>query len=306
MLSPDRIMILQVPPSNPDYAALETIADFIDTSPCPYGTDWDVYRVFSSGTEGYVNGLLHNDIYYMPIWNTGNDAAAIASFSEALPGYTITPIYYDTFVNTDALHCRSRNVMDRYMLEVIHTPVDTQQSGFPVAITAFIRPNPANTLTSSSVHYRVNSGSFSQLNMTAAGGNNYTASIPGQSNGDLVEYYIRAEDSSGRVSAHPQFAPETWFNSYTVSATGVSGGSAGNVNLPELVSGNPFSSALVFSGEPGTGFTVFDSAGRQVYSGTADAEGLMQWYPEDDAADGVYFTRFHGGSEGSARAVLIR
>lgn len=306
MLSPDRIMILQVPPSHPDYAALEAVADLIGASPSPYGSPWDVYRVYSSGTEGYVNGLLHNQTYYMPVWNTGNDSPAAIAFSEALPGYAITPIYYGEFLNTDALHCRSRNIIDRYLLEVLHTPVASEQSGFPVTVSAFIRPNPANTLSSADLYYRVNSGSFSQVGMTTTGGNIYTAQIPGQSNGDFVEYYIRAEDSSGRVAAHPQFAPDTWFNDYTVSSTGIEAGEASGVNLPEIISGNPFSSVLVFSGEPLTRFSVFDSAGRLIHRGIADSEGVMQWSPGPGTADGVYFARFEGGSEGTARAVLIR
>ena len=306
ILGPDRIMVLQVPPSHPDYAALEAVADVIEGSPCPYGYNWNVFRVYSSGTEGYVNGLLHNDTYYMPVWNTGNDSPAQVAFENALPGYTVKTVYYGEFQNTDALHCRSRNVMDRYMLEVLHTPVDQEQSGFPVTVTAFIRPNPANTLVSADLFYRVNSGSFTQAAMTPQGGNNYSADVPGQSNGDFVEYYIRAEDSSGRVSAHPQFAPSTWFNSYSVSSTGVAQGEAGPVNLPEMVSPNPFSSSLVFAGEPDTRFTVLDLSGRTVFQGTADSQGLMTWVPGGEIPGGVYLTRFSGPSMGVSRAVLIR
>lgn len=307
MLSPDRVMVLQVPPSHGDYAALEAAADLIAETDCQYGYPWNVYRVFSSGTEGYVNGLLHNDTYYMPVWNTGNDSAAELAFSEAIPGYTITPVYYSSFENTDALHCRSRNVMDRYMLEVLHTPVAPEQSGFPVEITAFIRPNPANTLVSAGLYYRVNSGSFSQVTMTPAGSGNYSAAIPGQSSGDFVEYYIRAEDSSGRVSAHPQYAPGTWFNGYTVNSTGVEGQGSSSPAVPGMLSGNPFRNSMVFAGEPETAFAVYDSAGRLVHSGGADASGLMEWTPGEDAADGVYYVRFNsGGSVSAARAVLIR
>jgi hypothetical protein len=184
--------------------------------------------------------------------------------------------------------------------------VAQEQSGFPVTVSAFIRPNPANTLVSASLHYRVNSGSFTEAAMTPQGGNNYSANVPGQSNGDFVEYYIRAEDSSGRVSAHPQFAPSTWFNSYSVSSTGVAQGEAGPVNLPGMLSPNPFSSSLVFAGEPDTQFTVLDLSGRTVFQGTADSQGLMTWVPGGDIPGGVYLTRFSGPSRGVSRAVLIR
>ena len=307
MLSPDRIMVLQVPPSHGDYASLEATADLIAASQSPYGHPWEVYRVYSSGTEGYVNGLLHNDTYYMPVWNTGNDSPAAISFQEALPGYDIVPIYYSSFENTDALHCRSRNVIDRYMLEVIHTPVADTQSPSSVSVTAFIRPNPANTLTSAKLFYRVNSGSFAEISMNPSGSNNYTCDIPGNPDGSAVDYYIRAEDSSGRISAHPQFAPETWFNSYDVSSTGTAGGNPGGYLQPEMLSANPFNSAMVFSGEPGTEFQVFNSAGRLVHNGTADDSGTMQWCPEVGTPDGVYYTRFTTEtSECSVKTVLIR
>lgn len=307
MLSPDRIMVLQVPPSHSDYAALEATADLIAASSSPYGTPWDVYRVYSSGTEGYVNGLLHNDTYYMPVWNTGNDSPAGIAFEDALPGYTVVPIYYSSFENTDALHCRSRNVMDRYMLEVIHTPVDQYQATSSVAVTAFIRPNPANTLTSAKLFYRVNSGSFTEVTMSPSGSSNFTADIPGNPDGSAVEYYIRAEDSSGRISAHPQFAPETWFNSYIVSSSGISGQNNGGFIQPEMVSANPFSSVMAFSGEPGTEFQVFNAAGRLVHNGSADESGAMEWCPGSETPDGVYYTRFTTeNSECSVKTVLIR
>ncbi len=306
MLSPDRVMVLQVPPAHADYASLETAADLIAATTSPYGHPWKVYRVFSSGDEGYTNGLLHNKTYYMPVWNTGNDTPAAAAFTEALPGYTVTPIYYDEFINTDALHCRSRNVIDRYMLQLLHTPVDTVQSLSAVTISAFIKPNPANTLVSASVFYRVDSGSFTEVAMTASGADNFTAEISAQPDSSLVEYYIRAEDSSGRVSAHPQYAPDTWLNRYTVSLTGISSGGTSFVK-PQMLGANPFSGSLVFSGEPGMAFSVFDGSGRMMYSAAAGEDGLMQWTPDASVASGVYFTQFVlGSSVSTSRAVLLR
>ena len=306
MLSPDRIMVLQVPPSHVDYAALEATADIIEATPSPYGHPWNVFRVYSAGDEGYVNGLLHNDTYYMPVWNTANDSPAAIAFEEALPGYTVKPFYYSDFMNTDALHCRSRNVMDRYMLQLLHTPVNTEQSGYPVTVEAFILPNPANTLTSTSVFYRVDSGSFSELPMTEIGSDMFSAVIPASPEGSIVEYYIKAEDSSGRVSSHPQYAPETWFNEYTVSSTGIANSGVSAIQ-PTTLGANPFSSALVFSGQPATEFSIFDAAGRLVHNSVADENGLMEWNPSDASADGVYFARFlHNGSISTARAVLLR
>ena len=192
------------------------------------------------------------------------------------------------------------------MLQVLHTPVDTLQSAYAVNITAFIQPNPANTLASVSVFYRVDSGSFTEVAMTASGSNNYSAVIPAEPDGSFVEYYIRAEDSSGRVSAHPQYAPGTWFNHYTVSAAGISSGGVSPVKTVMLGT-NPFSSSLVFSGEQGTSFSVYDGTGRMVYNSVAGEDGLMQWTPDASTACGVYFAKFVlGSSVSTSRAVLLR
>lgn len=306
ILSPDRIMVLQVPPSHGDYATLEAAADLIAASASPYGHPWNVYRVYSSGTEGYVNGLLHNDTYYMPVWNTANDSSAEIAFEEALPGYTVKPFYYSDFVNTDALHCRSRNVIDNQMLQVLHTPVETVQPGYSVAINAFIQPNPVNTITSAKVFYRIDSAAFNEIVMTDLGSNNYTAAIPAASNSSVIDYYIQGEDSSNRVSSHPQYAPGTWFNSYTVTSTGISE-TESSVLKPVMMTENPFSSSLAFAGEPGTVFSVYDSMGRVVFESAADENGLMEWMPNREIANGVFFTKFvFEGNQATARAVLIR
>ncbi len=305
ILSPDRIMVLQVPPSNPDYAALEATADLISTMDCPYGYPWQVYRVYSGGTEGYVNGLLHNDIYYMPIWNSGNDGPAVTAFQQALPGYTVETVYYSGFSNTDALHCRSRNVMDRYDLWVNHTPVNQSQGTGPVTIEAFIRTHPDNTLTGHDLHYRTGgSGSFTTAAMSGLGANIYSAQIPGFPAGTAVQYYITASDDSGRSESHPLHAPATWFNSYTTGGTGIS-----NLDNPvagvTMLSPNPFSSAMVFStdGRPGS-LRVFDAAGRMVHRTESSGEAPLQWAPSSADPNGVYFAVLEFDGNVSSRALV--
>ena len=289
MLSPDRLMVLQVPPSNPDYAALEAVASLMANMDCPYGYPWDVSRVYSSGTEGYVNGLLHNDTYYMPVWNTGNDTPAVAAFQQALPGYTVKTVFYSEFSSTDALHCRTRNVMDRYALWINHTPVNQEQGTGAVTIEAFIRNHPDYTLTSHDLHYRTGPGSFTTVAMTSMGGNIYSAQIPGFAPGTTVEYYITASDNSGRTAQHPLFAPETWFNTYSTGGTGIADPESPVIGV-SLLSPNPFTSAMVFSteGRPGE-MMVFDASGRLVHRTSTTGESLLSWVPSSGIPSGVYF-----------------
>lgn len=290
ILSPDRIMVLQMPPSHPDYAPLEAVAAQMAEMPSPYGHPWQVYRVYSSGTEGYVNGLLHNDTYYMPIWNTGNDTPAIAAFQEAIPGYDIVPVHHSGFSNTDALHCRTRNVMDRYLLWLDHTPVNHEQGTGPVTIEAFLQPHPDHSLASHDLHYRTGgSGTFTTVPLNSQGAGVYSAQIPGFAGGTLVEYYLTASDNSGRNASHPQQAPNTWFNSYTTGGTGI-----GNTENPaigvSMLTPNPFTGSMVFStgGRPAV-MRVFDGAGRLVHHTSTPGDQVLEWAPLTGVPRGVYF-----------------
>jgi agmatine deiminase len=304
VLSPTRVLILQVPPGNPDYAALEAVADLFAAHATPYGGTWDVYRVYSSGTEGYTNSLIHNQTVYMPVWNTGNDSPAVIAYEEALPGYTVKTVYYSSFVDTDALHCRTRNVMDRYMLWIDHCPVDDPQGTAPVAVDAFIQCHPSYVLTSQDLHYRTGtSGPFTTVGMTGTGGDWYTADIPGQPDGTHVQYYITAADNSGRTASHPQFAPDTWFDEYDVSTTGLPGGSGtGPATWVARPSPNPFTSSvslrLTLDEASGVTLEVWDLSGRLLERTGCEAgagTGVVTWTPGEDVPAGLYLLRVTAG-----------
>ena len=315
MLSPDRILILQVPPSHPDYPALEAVADLIASTPCPYGTPWNVYRVQSSGTEGYSNSLISNDVVYLPVWDTGYDTMAIAMYQEAMPGYTIRPYPYASWDPTDALHCRTRNVMDNEMLMVSHIPVyEWQSTGSPVVIDAFIRCHPDNDLLSTDLCYRTGgSGPFTVVTMTSTGADSFTAQIPGLPDGTTVEYYVTATDDSGRQESIPRFAPDSWFFEYETTSTGI-GGDTGDLSGGVLTgaSPNPFNGSVRLTCVPGVSgplsITVHDLTGRTVDSASLEVDrGHVTWTPPDDLPSGLYVIRSSGaGSSGNLLVTLVR
>jgi agmatine deiminase len=219
ILAPDRIIVLQVPASHGDYANIEQAAAYLSNQINHYGKKWKIYRVYSSGTEGYTNSLILNNYVYVPVWGTANDAAALTAYRNALPGFTVIGIPYSGWINTDALHCRSMGVVDSLMLWVDHIPVADTQAINPVTINSFIRCHPKNTLTTAILYYRTGTtGSFTSVPMTPTKANTHTAQIPGFSNGTTVQYYISAADNSGRTGQQPLFAPNTWFHSYVISS----------------------------------------------------------------------------------------
>jgi len=317
MLSPGRILVLQVPPSHGDYAALEAAADMLEATESPYGRNWEVYRVYSSGAEGYTNSLINENTVYVPLWGTGNDAAALASYQTAMPGYDIQGFEYYGWENTDALHCRTRNVMDPEMLLIRHTPADEVQiAGVPVDVAACVLSHPDNDLTGVEVNYRTGtSGSFTQLAMTPAGSDSFTAQIPGISGGQTVQYYISAADDSGRNETLPRFAPESWFFQYQTSATGGSQGPLTGRLFASEAQPNPFSSQVTV--EYGTAdaekvtFTIVDLSGRMVHrsSGTVAAGShSFLWNPDENVPRGMYILNIsvEGGTVSTQKITLMR
>ncbi|MEN8208422.1 MAG: agmatine deiminase family protein [Candidatus Fermentibacteria bacterium] len=297
ILSPGKLLVLRVPPSHPDYVALEAAADMLESTASPYGTDWEVYRVESSGSEGYTNSLISNDHVYVPLFSTSYDAAAIALYETALPGYTIEG-FYGGWEPTDALHCRTRNVMDSEMLFIHHMPVGSQQpSSTPVTIDALIRCHPGNTLTGHELYYRAGtSGSFTSLPMISTGSDSFTVDIPGVAGIETVQYYIAASDSSGRNESRPRFAPDTWFFEYETNSTGLGSGDYPAAGLTiESAEPNPFLDAVSVqysrvSSAPVT-MTVYDVSGRVITSAVNSAESdfdSFTWTPDEQHAAGIY------------------
>ncbi len=316
MLSPGRVMVLQVPSWHGDYDELEAAADLLAQTESPYGVPWEVYRVYSSsGDEGYTNSLVCNDHVYVPLFDTDNDSAALLAYEQAMPGYTVEGFEYYDWEPTDALHCRTRNVMDGEMLLVRHVPVDTlQPAGQPVEVEALIRCHPDNTLQTKHVLYRFGTtGPFTTVYMSAAGGDSYVADIPGAPSGTTVQYYVSATDDSGRSEQQPRFAPDSWLHDYLAVSTGTGSGPAA---LPSIGHPAPNPShgtvSLALTGEPSgpVVLSLYDLSGRAVAGASvpaASAGGSVRWSLPDRVPSGVYMLRASAGeAELTARLVLVR
>jgi len=327
IISPTKIMVLRVPPSHGDYANLEAAAAYLATQPNHYGTNWEVVRVYSSGTEGYTNSIILNDHVYVPIWNTSNDAAALQTYRNALPGYKIVGNYYggsSGYSNTDAIHCRTMGVTDSAMLWISHKPVAaTQPSGMPVTIKSFIRCYPAFSLMSYKCYYRIGTaGAFDSLSMTPLGNDSFSVQIPAARAGDTVEYFISARDNSGRIEKQPRFAPTTWCHRYITEAAGVF----------QENQGLPFSKTEMLQARPNpmtdqawisfhlaqrsrTMLSIYDIAGRKVRALSAGymeaGRHTVRWDARDDrnleVAAGVYFIALETDAGlWRARLILLR
>ena len=218
-LAPDKILIARVPQSNSHYADYESVANYFATTNCCWGYPYQVYRVDEPGGSTlapYTNSLILNKCVYVPLGSNSNyNQQALAVYQEAMPGYEIIGVtnndWYTSWENTDALHCRTRGVMDFDMLfvdhrDVLHGELDWQAE-YPV-VSKFIAYSGMDLKQDSLlVYYSINGGEYQVAPMTATGEpDEYVGNITGFQSGDEIDYYVFGADESGHRYTQPVFA----------------------------------------------------------------------------------------------------
>jgi agmatine/peptidylarginine deiminase len=220
LLAPDKVLVDSVAPSNTAYySKFEAVANYFKSQTSSYGTPFKVYRAFAPGAPSsspltpYSNSLILNNKVFVPIGSNSYDAAAIAVYQQAMPGYTIIPVsnnlsYPDYWHNTDALHCRTHEIADRCMLYIKHEPLlaEIPNTG-SVTFNAEFYSYCSNTIIADSVRVflKHSGGGYEAYPMQNSGDNNWEITIAGLPSG-LIEYYVIAADESGRRESHPYIA----------------------------------------------------------------------------------------------------
>jgi agmatine/peptidylarginine deiminase len=216
-LAPDKILIAQLPQSNPRYQYYEQVAEYFETTNCCWGYPYRVYRVQEPGgytLAPYTNSLILNKTVYVPLGSNStynNDALAV--YQEAMPGYTIVGVNGGSagWENTDALHCRTRGVMDFDMLFVDHRDVlfgeQQWQDSIPV-VSKFIAYSGQNLKQDSLlVYYSIDGSTYQTAHMTATGNpDEYVGYIKGYEGESEIDYYVFGADQSGHRYTQPVFA----------------------------------------------------------------------------------------------------
>jgi hypothetical protein len=171
----DKVLIGQVPQSDPRYADFEYIAEYFTTHISGWNKPYDVYRVYTPGgnpNTPYTNSLILNKKVFVPVTGSQWDDEALATYQEAMPGYEIigmTALAGYEWLTTDAIHCRAIGIADQQMVWVKHMPLwgsIPQQTTYPVE--ADIIPMSGQPLDPDSVilYYKINNGNYTPLIMT--------------------------------------------------------------------------------------------------------------------------------------------
>ena len=247
-LAPDKILIAKMPQSNSRYEYYESVANYFATTNCCWGYPYKVYRVEEPGGSTlapYTNSLILNKTVYVPLGsNSTYNQRALEVYREAMPGYEVIGVsntsYSTGWENTDALHCRTRGVMDFNMLFVDHRNVlhGTQDCGDSIAVTSKFIAYSGKALKADSllVYYSIDNGPYQTAHMTATGNpDEYVGYIKGYHQASEVDYYVFGADESGHRYQQPVFG-ELEPHHFTVNITFIRGdvNSDGKVDIADV------------------------------------------------------------------------
>jgi len=324
-LDEETVLVKEVWPSHHTYTALEQRATLLASLTSSTGRPYDVHRVYcypynGSSPASYTNSIILNDHVYMPTFgNSTHDEAALQVYRDAMPGYVVSGYYYSGFLSDDALHCRTKGIMDVGMLRVGHIPVLEDKEG-PVTITAEIVAHSGTAISQAVVNYRHDEGPWLTVDLALVSGESYEAVIPAPAGLANCEYYISVTDGSGRTEGMPRSQPAATYvfaHEADLSATDdrpqLSAASL-HGNYPNPF--NPtttFSFSLEYDGE--AELDIVDARGhlvRRLVSGIQSAGNHeILWDGKDSSgrelASGTYFYRLRAaGLQYTRAATLIK
>lgn len=204
-LDVDKILIAQVPELNNRYPIYEAIAEYYAGQLSSYGTPFQVYRVFSPQGQPYTNSLILNERVYVPTTGSAWDEDALNVYREAMPGYEVLG-FRGSWVSTDALHCRIKDLADRNMLYISHTPVASMiEYQDSIQINAGMTAYGTSVLdeTKSFLICSRNQTDYDTLAMENTSPDQFTTHIPLNPGDTLVTYYFSVADTTGKVEQWP-------------------------------------------------------------------------------------------------------
>ena len=294
-LAPDKIVLARVPKSNPRYDYYEEVADYFANTNCSWGYPYKVYRIDIPGNNilsPYTNSLILNKKVLVPMgtYSTFNDKA-LAVYREAMPGYEVIGIENKNtlkgWLNTDALHCRTRGVMDFNMLYIDHRNVlfGEQQWQDSIAVTSKIIAYSGAELKADSllVFYSINGGEYQTAKMSATGNTDeFVAYIKGYKEAAKIDYYVFAADESGRRCQQPVFGELDPHNFFFEGWDDVDENDIAAIEIFP----NPMNDVLYIKSENIKEVTIFNAVGQQLM--TIENENSIN---VSSLSYGLYFVR---------------
>jgi hypothetical protein len=220
-----------------------------------------------SGLQSVTLRYRLNGGAYIPVAMTGGP-----NFTADIPGqpFVTTVDYYVTAVDNSANHNTATSatfsfqVIDASAPVIVHTPLtDTANVPGPHVVGATITDNVAVNAT---VAYRVNGGAWTNVPMT--GGPAFTANIPGQPIGSVIDYHITAVDTSpaGNTTATPDYTFTILNPAALAYCQDFESGTLADWTAVQLGVGNVWTSGS-YTGQGYTAYVQYSSSTQEDHSG---------------------------------------
>jgi agmatine/peptidylarginine deiminase len=221
LLDEETVLVKEVPSWHPEYACVETLASAFAALTTCYGRPYNVIRIWCAPYSGdrvaaYTNSLILNHKVLVPTFGLAADTDALATYSQAMPGYEVIGFDYGSWYYYDALHCRTMGIFDRGMLRIWHRRLNAIVSSTTChRILAEIDDRSETGLVpgAQKVRWRLaGQTGWIEIPLSPTVGDSFQADIPGQPPATQVEYYLTASDQSGRTETAPRTAPDGFYS----------------------------------------------------------------------------------------------
>ncbi|MCK5127115.1 MAG: agmatine deiminase family protein [candidate division Zixibacteria bacterium] len=218
-LNPGTIMVKDVPASSSSHNLLNARAAYLSQQISSWGQPYNVVRIYCPYGTAYTNSIILNDKVFVPTFSNSMDDSAMQTYHNAMPGYEILG-FDGSWLDDDAIHCRTMGVPDRNMLDILHTPLTTTGdtiNGYHVKVQIKAHSGASFITDSLKVFYLDSSMMYKTVLLTATmQPDSFLATIPAQSAGTEISYYIKAGDASGKVETHP-YIGQSWAHKFYIN-----------------------------------------------------------------------------------------
>jgi agmatine/peptidylarginine deiminase len=261
----------------------------------------------------YTNSLIINKTILVPIYASSYDTTALRIYRETMPGYKVYGINCNAIIpSLGAIHCITKEIGVKEPIFFSHSAIRNTTDQGPQFIKSYIKTRTG--VSSVSLYWRTDTtAAYSQIPMTAAGADTFTATIPGQIYGKTVYYYLSANSNSGRTVTKPLTAPQGYIKYRVQQPVGISG------NTLEVTSyslkqnyPNPFNPETKINYTlPKSEYVtlkVYDINGKEVASlvNSYQTSGSYNYtFDGSRLASGVYFYRILAGSFSEYRSMIL-
>ncbi len=245
-------------------------------------------------------------------WNNG-ETIPWTEFALPLSSYISNNVKVRFMIDANTMfQDRTDWFIDDFML---FTPTDNEPPYFTNTTvwpdTNYTGPFPVQSkitdksgVDQAKLYYRVNSGSWQELTMSAGSNNIYSASIPAQSSGDKIDYYLWARDKwlTPNAGCDPIGAPDRGYYSFNLKI-GINEGQAGRIQFMPIITNptrGPVKIRFSIPEKNKVNLAVYDVTGRKVKTifnkKIAPGEYQITWNRLDEKhrqiSTGIYFLKF--------------